>query len=272
MIAESTKLAARLHGGLRAALVEGNRRGQRLRRAESGAGCGEQRARLVHAGLRRGVVAADREADQEGSAARADLFAGPDRRAGAVGALRADLGGARHRGLSRPSADRRRHLPVGHRRERGLEAAAAEAGAQGRLLGQAVDAVGSGNGARLHAREGDGRRRRRRSRAASTCRARASRTRKTCSRSKTPRWPTAWRPSSTRSGPATPASRQPERGQTPLQLDWPNGPVSSPAKPPGSERLWRDRHAFGAGSDPVRWRRRRGRRSGGRFRGSGAPA
>src|SRR5262245_21381926 len=63
------------------------------------------------------------------------------------------------------------------------------------------------------------------SRAASTCRARASRTPRTCSRSKTRRWPTAWPPSSTRCEPATPASRHPERGQTPLQSWCPCGPA-----------------------------------------------
>ena len=66
LIAESTKLAADFTADFEQLWSKGIVERERLRRAESGAGCGEQRARLVHARLRRGVVAADREADQEG--------------------------------------------------------------------------------------------------------------------------------------------------------------------------------------------------------------
>ncbi len=89
-IVESEKLAGELHQELRGALVEGHRRAERLRRAESRAGGGHEDARVVHAGLRRGAVAADRQAHPASGAPRPDLFAGADRRPGAVGARGAD--------------------------------------------------------------------------------------------------------------------------------------------------------------------------------------
>ena len=190
-----------LHGGLRAALGEG---------IVEDSGFVEpnpvgSRGTTCAPGSRRASARRCRGESRSGSGgpARVRICSPVMTRARCSRALRADLGGARHRGLSRPPADRRRHLPVGHRRERGLEAAAAEAGAQGRLLAKPSTPWGAGTVHDfMHAKVTSSTTSS--SRAASTCRARASRTRRTCSRSKTRSWPTAWPPSSTRSAPATP--------------------------------------------------------------------
>ena len=88
-------------------------------------------------------------------------------------------------------------------RQRLVEAAAARAGDGRAVHRQAVDALRRRHGARLHAREGPRLRRHGRSSARSTSRAAARRTPRTCSRSRTPRSRTGWRPSSTRCARAT---------------------------------------------------------------------
>ena len=142
-VVESPKLAAAFTKNFEELWSKGVVEQKRVRRAEPCASRRDQDARLVHARLRRGAFPPDREAHPAGEDAGADLLSGADRRTGAVGPLRATRQRPRHRGLPRPAADRGRHLPVGHRRERRLEAPVAEARAEGAVLREAVHPVGA---------------------------------------------------------------------------------------------------------------------------------
>ena len=186
---------------------KGDRRAERLRRAESRARRRDTRMRAWFTpGLRRGALAPDREAHPAREAARADLLAGADRRARCLSALaRAD----RRRASTSPAASTARRSRASSTSgastaTRPGSCRSCERALDGAVLGQAVDAVGHRARARLHAREDHGRRRRRLHAAATTCRARASRTRRTCWRSRTRRSPSVSPASSTRCAPAIP--------------------------------------------------------------------
>ena len=168
-----------------------------------------RRPRLVHAGPRRGPLVAHRADDPPREAARAHLLAGDH-----------DRPGARHA----RAGDRRREVdlagcvdatqirevdpPVADERERLVEAAAARAVMAGPFTGKESTPYGERHGARLHAREGPRLRRHGVRRLVQPLALAARRTRRTCSRSRTPRSPTGWRPSSTRCPCALPARHQ----------------------------------------------------------------
>ena len=121
-------------------------------------------------------------------------------------AQRVSEGNARRRRLHRRDADQRRLPRLAPRRKRGLEDPDPGTGARGALLRQAVGAIRRRGASTTSCT--------RRSRwpttssspAASTSRAAARRTRRTCSRSTTPRSPSGSRTSSIRFARVTPAS------------------------------------------------------------------
>ena len=190
---------------------------------------GEQRARLVHARVRRGALAADREADQAGEAARAHLFTRADRRPGAVGALRAVLGRGSTSRAASTGRRSRASSTSGTRRQRHLEAPAPRAQAlKADVLRQSRPTpYGAGTGARLHAREGHGRRRRRlHGQLQPVALGRAERRERARDRRRRARGPPR-QPSSTRCAPATRSSTRDRTstGSDPVTLVMGSDPV-----------------------------------------------